>query len=442
MDRYRKLGFVPAYDRMKNKPPRIQPSMAGNDPHRPPEEKEIITGDPREVFVQPEFLYPDEEVALLFNTANEIEVENILYKVTPWGTFITFESNYSKLLDIINLLSNDDESKAVAYLYRDPVSEEYYKVEEEIYLADTFDRNNKERTVTETEKVTTITEGFYTPQRVVPETEYNTTVQNKLYDNLPVVSFGKKTILGKIFSFFGNNEVYTEKFDSKRRVKVKLYNVNYVIIKKLGMEVSLQKKNWIGWSDTEAEELRLGWDALSFNVKDNVTPIDPWIPIKNSFPPNGNPDWDRTAPPFVKPNAIKQEISLLDYTYSLDVSNGVRQGVKKLYDFLKTTHQRSISTNEASTIKVWKDASRKTSVSIATPCEIVYKNEKRIRVDFHRQTDVILSLTGISDIDLRKSVLKSAQASQKATTVTLDLASIYGVAKNGGKWLGARIEKK
>lgn len=434
--RFEKQGFIPAIE-LRDKSIRRQQSVANTE--MPPPNKYIpVSGDPEEAFKDPSFLFPDEDIALLFNVQNEIDVEDVVYKVTSWGTFATLKSNYNDLLSTLSLYADDPEG-AAAYYYREPVTEGYFKVKEGIYLVDTFDKRNKSRQLTSTETHMVLTEGNFSPV-VVPEPVFNTSVQNKLYDNLPLVKYGKDTFLGKLFSLFGNNEVYTEKFNSSRRVKVSLFNTNYLIVKKLGIQVSLQKKNWIGWSDTEAEELRLGWDALSFTVKDNTIPADPWVPIKNSFA-SRNPDWDKTAPPFVKPDAIKQEIDLLGFNYSLDISNGVRQGVKQLYDFMKSKAYSSIKPNEASTINVWRDAARTSVVKLATPCEMVTHNQKRIRIEFHRQTDVIISFSGIAKGDWTKAIWKSANASRKATTVTLDLASIYGVAKVGGTWKGARIEK-
>lgn len=69
---------------------------------------------------------------------------------------------------------------------------------------------------------------------------------------------------------FGNDKYYDVKFNKKRRVKGRLYSYHYVVYSESEVSGLVEKKNWIGWSKTQADELRIGWNniILAANVDD------------------------------------------------------------------------------------------------------------------------------------------------------------------------------
>lgn len=268
------------------------------------------------------------------------------------------------------------------------------------------------------------------------------------YGSLPKLTYGKHTVVGKIWSGIwggANNEVYTSVFSNnrKRRVKVSLYNRNYVIKKVLGLKVKTQKKNWIGWSGTPADEIRLGWDGISFTVKDSKTPANPWPALKSALAPyrpkgsGDNPDWD--------PNwneAKKWEINALPWGESIDISRGFQTGVKTLYDKLRQIHGRSIPKNEESTIIAWLNQKNQTTITIAGPNEIIAQNKEELEVELQRFTDFVFTFsTNGNTINWKKSVVGTVIGTKDATKMEMQFASIYGVARFGNIWNGAIIEK-
>lgn len=408
------------------------------------------TESPSELITK-EDLIEDPIMSEIVNQDMEVEVSDMVYKITPYGTLFTPTEKYDVLEKVVEDFSMDELTmydEINRKVYENPTTiDGYFTLEgEQVFLYDTYE------VVKTREEVSTSTS---TPPpvndivKVAATSNINSpAIGSGEYSSLPVIKYGKHTFLGKIWSgIFGgaNNEVYTANFSDKRRIKVSLYNKNYVVRKVLGLSVKTQKKNWIGWSGTAADEIRLGWDGISFTMEDKVTPANPWDALRKSIEPyrpskfNYSPDWD----PTVRPTPITYEFDLLPNSVTLDLSRGFQQATKLLYDQARRYLYKNVPKNEVSTVAVWLNNELKTPVVIAGPNEISATNKEELKIELASFTDVVFSFSigAGGKVNWTKTAINSAQATNNASKIVMQFASIYGVARFDSKWMGAVIEK-
>ncbi len=96
-----------------------------------------------------------------------------------------------------------------------------------------------------------------------------------VYESFPIFDYNAKTFFGNIIQdVFGRTKPHKVDFDSRHRVKVNFYNVDYFFFASAGINVKMQKKGWTGiWRKLRTEELRLGWDVMDFEA--NISQLLP-----------------------------------------------------------------------------------------------------------------------------------------------------------------------
>ena len=76
-------------------------------------------------------------------------------------------------------------------------------------------------------------------------------------------SADKHTYVGKMIqNLIGSTKEHTIEFSSSRRIRGTFYFYNYGVYAEIGVTGWTDKKNWIGWSKTESDELRVGWTRV------------------------------------------------------------------------------------------------------------------------------------------------------------------------------------
>ncbi len=385
-------------------------------------------------------LVEDPLIEEMLNENMEVEIQGIIYKVTPYGTFVVTRDHYPQLIKILEEHKALNEDLKNSTLYSKSTGDNLYEIGEEIYLYDTFAIKNPEAQLRGFPPVREEGEGSGGLGPTTPN--YSAQIENRDYSSLPLINFGAKTIVGKwLEEVLGRNEVFEGEFSDDRRVKVSLHNTNFVFIKSLGIKVEFQKKNWIGWSGTNCEQLRLGWEGIEFKKKNNA-PIEPQTILGTPVDFSGNPDWDTTLPPWVKPPSTYVQFDLLDYKIKINKTKSFQEGVKELYDLAKEKLGSKPTLNDKSKVIAWGDEARTQVTFIGGPEEEVRYNVEEIDRNFARVVDVIVSVPSSSSYSaILKAVIATFSASNKADQIELVGASIYGVAKCDGKWLGARIDK-
>ncbi|KHJ38457.1 hypothetical protein PBAC_12470 [Pedobacter glucosidilyticus] len=362
-----------------------------------------------------EDLVPDPYFASVLDSNLELSVEGIIYKVTSFGTFIVQTEKYDRLL---LLLSNYKYSKNINFkshiFFSQEIDKDFYKIEDGIILLDTYRRvESKENDV--------ISSLIYNVKRDNITTS-DTGTDDWIYQNLPTIHFGAKTLAGKLFeSLRGREEIYTENFESKRRVRVNFYNASWGVYSAVGASVKMQKKNWIGWSETAANELRLGWDGLEYYLGQ--------LPNNNGALPH--PTYQRFTPVDL-PKLTKQyvEVDLLGYPFTFDKNKQLQVGVKEVYDFAKSSvpflYPKTGNVNYA--FKVWSDFTKKSISFVQERDEIIAYNAESLSKVF----DWAVGAKITSDFT-------SINVGYAPLDFTLERASVFGVAKYGNSWRGARI---
>jgi hypothetical protein len=186
---------------------------------------------------------PNPSFAKLLNKKGEIVVENMIYKITPNGTYY-FEKNKRGEFDA--LYEKD------SFIKGEPVGDKLYLIASGIYRYDTFHKEESE--INYVEQNSEIGD-------VITKSGSHTGVNPNL-DAMDWFTADRTTLLGKIVqNLFGSTKEFAKYYPhtDKRRVKGSFYFYNYVAYAEIGAQGWTDKKNWIGWSKTEADDLRVGW---------------------------------------------------------------------------------------------------------------------------------------------------------------------------------------
>ncbi|TAE38591.1 MAG: hypothetical protein EAY66_03910 [Sphingobacteriales bacterium] len=374
-----------------------------------------------------EDLVPDPFFASVINDKLEIKVEGVIYKITPYGTFIFKPEKLDRVNAI--LLANpfvENQNLTAHSFYKNNTNDDFYKIEDGIMLLDTYNRAKpdlindefKSQNLSSSKTDSKIQQS----KKSLSKKIMGTGSDDWIYESLPTVQFGAKTWAGKFFqSLRGREEVHTQGFGSNNRVRVNFYNATWGVYSAIGINVTMQKKNWIGWSSTDASEIRLGWDALEYYAGEL-----PGAPLINA------PYSSQKFTPLDLPKITKQyvEVDLLGYNYKFEKNEMLQKSIKQIYDFAKNPslglYPKKQDVNYA--FKVWNDFTKKSISIIQERDEIIVYNQSRAskRLDWA----VGIKLTSdFSDIKLGYAPLK----------FTLNKASVFGLAKYGSEWRGIRI---
>ena len=176
--------------------------------------------------INPEFyseMVPDLVFAGLLNEELEIEVENDMFKITPFGTFFSWSENFVnlfKIVDNFNIskledLRNTKNTNARMDFQEPSLYEDAYLLEDDVHLFDTYyDYDFDDEFIYNVPNVSTSSEfyqlnnfcGVCAPVEswAFPDSEYN---------KFQEYSFGRKTDVGKVMEgIVGNNKGFTLKF--------------------------------------------------------------------------------------------------------------------------------------------------------------------------------------------------------------------------------------
>lgn len=77
---------------------------------------------------------------------------------------------------------------------------------------------------------------------------------------------------------FGTNVVLENNFDSKHRMKLRLYDQDYLIYRSVGMTLRMQQKEAGVWWRKKAQEFRYGWTTMECKYSYNSSPFDDKLP--------------------------------------------------------------------------------------------------------------------------------------------------------------------
>jgi len=207
-------------------------------------------------------LVQDDLFASFLNDKKELSVDNIIYKITPEGTYACKTEKYNRLLEILSKNPKHGNSNV-----KDDEAGDSKTLEDGIFFYDSFASPGKSKKVK-----FEVAETFSPSQSDVQNARVNYNyLPASVYNSFESHAFGKKTIVGKwIESVLGNKEAVYIKFPNSdnERLKLTFFDTNYLVFKSIGVKAEAQHKTWIGWGgNLKVEELRLGWDAINFDTK-------------------------------------------------------------------------------------------------------------------------------------------------------------------------------
>jgi hypothetical protein len=186
-------------------------------------------------------LVPNLNFAALLTPEGELEVGNEVIRITPAGTYKfskEHEEEFYKFLEENPDFSIEDH---IDYVFS-PKSlkrarqEDFVIINDNITLYDTFSGGSSSSSSSSSSS-----------------TEPD-------FDSFKTFNADRKTVVGGLIqSVIGSKRDHTIEFNSKRRLRGCFYFYNYGVYSECGVTGETQKKNWIGWSGTECDELRVGW---------------------------------------------------------------------------------------------------------------------------------------------------------------------------------------
>lgn len=194
-------------------------------------------------------IVPNKAFAALLSPLGEVQMNDTIYRINHNGTYYytkekaeEFNNIYQK--DSIGTLIGENLYKLADGIYRYKTFPDAVQTEEVDFP------DNQSDDCWDQEELST---------RAIPEPNY---------DNFPIFKADRHTWLGKIWqSLFGNDKYYDVKLSKKRKVRGRLYAYHYVCYSESGVTGMMEKKNWIGWSKTQADELRIGWSNIVLAAK-------------------------------------------------------------------------------------------------------------------------------------------------------------------------------
>ncbi|WP_347838924.1 hypothetical protein [uncultured Draconibacterium sp.] len=369
-------------------------------------------------------LVPNPELARLLNINGEIMVSDVIYKISPFGTYFFPKDKKDRFYELYTFENTNFKSASLELVpLGQEVGDNLYLVEDDIYRYDT-----------------------YAPQYIMPDdgdegtgggtggsggSGSNSSIDPD-YDSFKTFSYGAQTWFGNIFeSLFGRNKGESVEFNSDRRIKVNFYNYNYVFYAECGATAKFQKKNWIGWSETDAEELRVGWNNIKFTVTPPQNVIDLYPPnqarmqggVRTDYVP-GNPDlwnmvelweWDVTD----EFNDATPEIA------SLLASLG--EGMNKPVNVVKNF--------KAGKIEYYFVAE-----------ELRAYNCEKLNKVFNSQASVSIKFSPSNPPTSLKAwaqkIVETQISNFDSYKIDLSSGNVYGCAKHNGVWKGVRVVKE
>ncbi len=377
-------------------------------------------------------LVPNENLAALLNPVGELEVGKEVIRITPNGTYkfpVGYEEEFNKFIK-----SNPDEQGV-------PIEENVNKIGEHIILYKTFNQNLADYDI--------VSEGDY---ELLPDVEDYVTMGNTKaasepnFDSFQTFSADRKTWAGKLIQgIIGSTKESTVNFSKKRRVKGSFYFYNYGVYREIGVQGWTDKKNWIGWSKTPSDELRVGWTrvVLKKNIPDFYKQSMKSLNEMVYYPPQ-----------YMDVNGQRVNVATLampDFKGTFK-DKVISQGSKAVFDFLKSELKRPATEWEKA--EAFAIATRTELYFVSGTQHVVKYNTKSythvfanswmyFTIGYSNKNGIFFN--GINQNNVGNGVAWlnaiSSTFNQSGHT-SLVSGEVYSCARFGNDWRGMKIVKK
>ena len=367
---------------------------------------------------------PDPNFARLLNKDGEIIVNDTVYKITTNGTYY-YPLNRKNEFE--NLFQRDSSIMGTS------LSDRLYKISDDIYRYDTF----ADKREFEESKLNEISTLKASPDRV----SYG---KNPNYDVFITEDMTHENLLHLIAkNLFGKHFEPTENFTGdRRRVRGTFYDYNYIVKHQIGVKAWTDKKNWIGWSKTEADEMRIGWEDVLLVTKipdhysADMNKINNLLESKDEYFYYPGTNARVNARTFVISDLEQSQLKQL-----LD------KGAKEVFNWLKNRYKLSMTPSQWDNIQAAMIVSRTHIYQVIKNEDITkYKIEEFNRT-FAKQVTVGIDLNQNSfsgsfpaiAVNIIKAVVKGTTSQIYPTAIG---GKVHIAARFGNEWRGMNIEFK
>lgn len=367
---------------------------------------------------------PDPNFARLLNKDGEILINDTVYKITTNGTYYY---PLNKRDEFENLFQRNP------FMIGTSLSGRLYKISDDIYRYDTF-ADKREFEENKSNETSTINAS---PNRVCygANPDYSVFItQDVTHEN--VLHLIAKNLFGKHFE-------PTENFSrNKRRVRGTFYDYNYIIKHQVGVKAWTDKKNWIGWSKTEADEIRIGWEdvLLVTKIPDNYSvsmgKINNLLESKDEYfyYPGTN----------ARVNTRTFVISDIEQT---KLKKLLDKGAKAVFEWLKERYKLSMTPSQWDNIQAAMIVSRTHIYQVIKNEDVTKFKIEEFNRTFAKQITVGIELNQNSfsgsfpavAVNIIKGVVKGTTSQVYPTAIG---GKVHIAARFGNEWRGMNIECK
>lgn len=365
---------------------------------------------------------PNPQFAKLLNKNGEFIVNDTIYKITPNGTYYFERGKISQF----DLIFQQDSS-----ICGNLIADKLYQITDGIYRIDTY---------------------YYKKEKQPDEYQTSTlSVSNHVsYGANPnYAAFGtfgmthENLLQFIIKNIIGDHRSFTENFtNEKRRVRGEFYQNNHGVYTEIGAKGWTDKKNWIGWSKTESNELRVGWKDVLIATK---------IPDYMQKDANKLNNMVETADQYFYFPGTTYKVNTRTFAIpDLDQSTLKKQldrGSKELFNWLKSKYGLSTTQSEWDRLQAILIVTRTHIFQIIKDEDItkfnseyychVFASQVRIGIELNEQ----IFTTDISTIikEIIKGLVKETTRIEFPTVVG---GKVHIAARFDNEWRGANLEKK
>lgn len=320
-------------------------------------------------------IVPNLSFARLLNIKGEIEVADTVYKISPRGTYFFraslepyFTQNYETYENTDGQLIGDK-----IYLI-DPIGIYRYKT---FAVAENIDLG---------EEINLDLGPLYIPQTGAP-----TLASQVQWDNVMEYETSFHHGFSRFWhSIFGSGVTGQYKFNSHRRLLGKIYDYNYIIYRTSGAFAKMQKKNWIGWSGTEAQVVSLTWNNVILEQSYETVP-----------PQNIYSNQTFVTEPYTQnmniPDVIQGNVpvvSILGYEFSQSELKGLVNFTKdQIVSFLRTKTGKNVN----NTARCYVLYGKQSYVTIIPDECIEISNGKTISKTFKKNWSFLITFNPYQD---------------------------------------------
>ncbi|PXV58828.1 hypothetical protein CLV62_1438 [Dysgonomonas alginatilytica] len=394
-------------------------------------------------------LVPNPNFAALLNINGELEVGNKIIKIKPEGTYLYESSFENKIEEFISSLSIEDINSS---------ENEYIVFSDKVTLFKTFKEKENSYTLESEGDNSEVSDDYFDSlddQNITTRATQSTSEPD--YSTFQTFSADRGGIFGKLIqSIIGSTKASTINYSSKRRIRGSFYFYNYGVYSEIGVSGWTDKKNWIGWSKTESDELRVSWRnvVIKKTVADYYT--QSWDALRklNTSNPYNNNEVQYFPPKRItinNRNVYAITITVTDQ-YAKDFKNKIiNQGSKAAFDWLRSQLKRPAS--EFENLEAAVVASR-------TEIYMVYNSEEVKKYNYKNYTHVFanswmtvvagwssetgfnINGIGTNNITNANSYLKVLTNAFNEKKPELVSGEVTVCARLGNVWKGMKIVKK